>query len=166
MRATTVRLPTRTVADGDSLTLGTRRLRFLVFPLAHTKGDLAVALPDVGVLFAGGLVNDHRVPDMHEATLSGWISALGVLEKQALPIVVPGHGAATDGNLVTRFSAYLLDLRAACDRDIAAGGDAATSGARLALPQYSAWVEYAAQHRFNVAHAYREREDAQLMGEK
>ena len=164
MRDTVIRLPTRIVTDGQTLVLGQRRLRFLVFAQAHSRGDLAVILPDAGVLFAGGLVNDRRIPDLREAALTGWIDALHTLEKLAMPSVVPGHGSATDGAAIGRFGRYLTDLKAACDRDIAQRGDAASSGARLVLPAYSDWAEYATQHRFNVARAYREREDAQLMG--
>ena len=116
--------------------------------------------------FAGGLANDARVPDLREAELSGWINALERLQRLSVQSVVPGHGAATDSALLQKFGAYLIDLRQACDADIANRGDAASSGARLGLPQYRTWVEYAAQHPLNVAHAYREREDAQLMGEK
>ncbi len=163
MRETVIRLPTRIVTDGQTLLLGQRRLRFLVFAQAHSRGDLAVILPDAGVLFAGGLVNDRRVPDLREAALTGWIEALNTLEQLAMPSVVPGHGSATDGAAIGRFGRYLTDLKAACDRDIAQHGDAASSGARLTLPAYRGWAEYDAQHRFNVARAYREREDAQLM---
>lgn len=166
MRDTVIRLPTRIVADGQTLLLGQRRLQFLVFAQAHSRGDLAVVLPEAGVVFAGGLVNDHRVPDLREAALQGWIDALSVLEKLAMPIVVPGHGSATDGAAIVRFGRYLADLKSACDRDIAQRGDAASSGARLTLPQYAEWSEYRLQHPLNVARVYREREDAQLMGEK
>ena len=163
MRDTIIRLPSRIVTDGQTLVLGQRRLRFLVFAQAHSRGDLAVILSDTGVLFAGGLVNDRRVPDLRDAALTGWIEALKTLEKLAMPSVVPGHGGATDGAAIGRFGRYLTDLKAACDQDIALRGDAASSGARLALPAYSDWAQYDIQHKFNVARAYREREDAQLM---
>lgn len=165
-RGTTIRVPTRLVQHAELLTLGRRTLQFLVFERAHTRGDLAVLLPQAGILFAGGLANDVRVPDLREATLSGWISAIDSLQKLPLQTVVPGHGPAIDSAVLPRFGAYLNDLRQACDEDIAQRGDAASSGARLGLPKYRDWVEYAAQHPLNVGHAYREREDAQLMGEK
>ena len=163
---TAIVVPTRLVRHGEVMTLGQRTLLFQVFDRAHTRGDLAVFLPQTGILFAGGLANDARVPDLREADLSGWITALERLKKLSVQSVVPGHGAATDGAILQKFGAYLTDLRQACDADIANRGDAASSGARLGLPQYRTWVEYAAQHPLNVAHAYREREDAQLMGEK
>jgi glyoxylase-like metal-dependent hydrolase (beta-lactamase superfamily II) len=166
MRGTTSRVPDRIVADGETAMFGTRRLRFMVFAKAHSPGDLAVLLPQEEILFAGGLINDRRVPDLREAGLSEWIAAIDTLQKSAPRIIVPGHGSATDPALATRFSAYLTDLRAACDKDIAGGGNAGSSGARLSLPEYAQWVEYAAQHPLNVAHAYREREDALMFGDK
>ena len=164
-RGTTIVVPTRLVRHGEVMTLGQRTLLFQVFDRAHTRGDLAVFLPQTGILFAGGLANDARVPDLREAALSDWITALDRLQKLSVQFVVPGHGAATDGAILQRFGTYLIELRQACDVDIANRGDAASSGARLGLPQYRTWVEYATQHPLNVAHAYREREDAQLMGE-
>jgi glyoxylase-like metal-dependent hydrolase (beta-lactamase superfamily II) len=166
MRGTTSRVPDRMVADGETATFGTRQLRFLVFANAHSRGDLAVLLPEEAILFAGGLVNDRRVPDMREAGLSSWIAAIDVLQKATPRILVPGHGSATDPALIARFSEYLTDLRTACDRDIARGGDAGSSGARLLLPAYAKWAEYTVQHPLNVAHAYREREDAVMFGDK
>ena len=165
-RGTTIRVPTRLVHHGEVIQLGQRVLQFQVFDRAHTRGDLAVLLPESGILFAGGLVNDERVPDLREATLSGWIEAVDSLQKLSLQKVVPGHGPATDVAVLGRFAFYLTDLRLACDNDIAQRGDAANSGARLGLPKYRDWAEYAVQHPLNVGHAYREREDAQLMGTK
>ena len=166
MQDTVIRLPSIIVADGQTLVLGQRRLRFLVFAQAHSRGDTAVVLTDAGIVFAGGLLNDHRVPDLREAALDGWIMALEVLQKLAMPLIVPGHGTATDGVAIRRFASYLTDLKAACDTDIARHGDAASSGARLELAQYADWAEYPLQHRLNVARIYREREDAQLLGDK
>lgn len=165
-RGTQVRLPTRLVQNGEVMTLGERELQFVVFPRAHTRGDLAVLLTQSAILFAGGLVNDARMPDLREATLSSWIAAVDALKRLSLRSVVPGHGPATDVAVLRRFGAYLTDLRTACDRDIALRGDAASSGTRLTLAQYDRWVDYALQHPLNVVHAYREREDAQLMGEE
>lgn len=165
-RGTTIRVPTLLVRHADVMTLGQRSLQFHVFDRAHTRGDLAVFLLQTGVLFTGGLVNDVRVPDLREASLSGWISAVESLQKLPLQIVVPGHGPATDVPVMKRFESYLTELRQACDDDIARRGDAASSGARLGLPQFRDWVEYTTQHPLNVGNAYREREDAQLMGEK
>lgn len=165
MYGTRIHLPQRRVSNGEQLVLGKRTLRFLVFAHAHTPGDLAIVLPEAGILFAGGLANDARVPDMRDAALSGWIAALETLEQGRYASVMPGHGPGTEPGVLARFGAYLKDLRAACDADLARHGDAATSGARLSLPAYGSWVEYDTQHRFNVARAYREREDAQLMGQ-
>lgn len=164
MRGTISRVPTRIVADNEAATFGMRKLRFLVFANAHSRGDLAILLLEEGILFAGGLVNDRRIPDLREADLSKWITALVTLQNTSPRIVVPGHGSATDVNLIGQFSNYLTDLRTACDRDIAQGGDAGSSGARLMLPAYAQWAEYTVQHPLDVAHAYREREDALMLG--
>lgn len=166
MQGTVIRLPSTFVADGQTLLLGQRRLRFLVFAHAHSHGDTAVVLPEAGIVFAGGLLNDRRVPDLREAALDGWITALDVLQGLAMPLIVPGHGKATDSMAIGRFASYLTDLKTACDSDIARHGDAASSADRLDLAHYADWAEYSQQHRLNVARIYQEREDAQLLGDK
>jgi glyoxylase-like metal-dependent hydrolase (beta-lactamase superfamily II) len=165
MAGTRIRLPNRQVTDGEVLQLGRRTLRFHVFKHAHIEGDLALAVLDTGVLFAGGLANDRLVPQMRDASLAGWIKALAALQASAPRQVVPGHGKGTGPQLLADFSAYLLALRDICDNDIRQLGQAASAASRLDLPQFSGWQRYTSQHPLNVGHAYREREDALLSAE-
>lgn len=75
-----------------SFTLG--GVLFEVQPVgpAHTPEDLALVLPQKGVLFAGDLVFRGRVPYVGQADSSQWIAALTRLLGVHARVIVPGHG--------------------------------------------------------------------------
>jgi glyoxylase-like metal-dependent hydrolase (beta-lactamase superfamily II) len=82
---------------------------------AHTAEDLAVWLPQRGVLFSGDLVFRGRIPFVGQADSRQWIASLEKLIADAPRTVVPGHGPASTEPLVdlklTRD--YLVHLRQA-----------------------------------------------------
>lgn len=91
-------LPGHTVAGTVRLDLGGRRVLLTHLGPAHTGHDLAVQVPDAGVVFAGDLV-EHEPggsftaesfgPDTH---LDAWPAALDRLLALEPDVVVPGHG--------------------------------------------------------------------------
>jgi glyoxylase-like metal-dependent hydrolase (beta-lactamase superfamily II) len=82
---------------------------------AHTAEDLAVWLPQRGVLFSGDLVFRGRIPFVGQADSRQWIASLEKLIADAPRTVVPGHGPASTDPLadlkLTRD--YLVHLRSA-----------------------------------------------------
>jgi glyoxylase-like metal-dependent hydrolase (beta-lactamase superfamily II) len=82
---------------------------------AHTAEDLAVWLPQRGVLFSGDLVFRGRIPFVGQADSRQWIASLEKLIADAPRTVVPGHGPASSDPLadlkLTRD--YLVHLRQA-----------------------------------------------------
>lgn len=76
--------------------LQTRRLE--VFELkGHTDSDLVVFDRVHGVLVAGGLVFDRRVPTMPHARLKDWIASLRQLQQLPVKVLVPSHGPVSFG---------------------------------------------------------------------
>jgi glyoxylase-like metal-dependent hydrolase (beta-lactamase superfamily II) len=59
---------------------------------AHTTEDLAVFVPQLGVLFAGDLVFQGRIPFVGQADSRQWIASLTQLLDTKARVVVPGHG--------------------------------------------------------------------------
>jgi glyoxylase-like metal-dependent hydrolase (beta-lactamase superfamily II) len=110
---------TRVVPADDWLTgpreLAPGGLRIHIKPMgpAHTPEDLAVYLPDEGVLFVGDLVFRGRIPFVGQADSGRWVKALGDMLALQPKVVVPGHGAASTQAVadmeLTR--AYLAHLR-------------------------------------------------------
>ena len=59
---------------------------------AHTSEDLVVHVPQRGVLFAGDLVFQGRIPYVGQADSQQWIASLGQLLACDAKLVIPGQG--------------------------------------------------------------------------
>lgn len=92
------RLPTRTIAKDETMTVDGVRIRLLHWAPAHTSGDLIVYLPDQKIVFAEDLLVTDRPPDdtpIHAAlhgSAAGWFENVkGMLALDADTYVL-GHG--------------------------------------------------------------------------
>jgi glyoxylase-like metal-dependent hydrolase (beta-lactamase superfamily II) len=90
------RLPTKTIAKDEIMTIDGVRVRLLHWAPAHTIGDLVIYLPEQKVVFAGDLLVTNR-PDtsIHAergGTVAGWIESVkGMIDLDA-DTYVTGHG--------------------------------------------------------------------------
>lgn len=134
-----------------TITAGGRRLRLLPFAAAATVADLAVLDEASGTLFAGALAAGRAVPDLHDADLTGWLTALERLWQQPFVTVVPGRGSVGREALADT-AGYLNALQRVARREVAAGTDLA--GVTAALPQFEAWPGYDALHAANLRRAF------------
>lgn len=90
-------LPTETLTDRVVLDLGGRSVTLLHAGLGHTDHDVVVHVPDVGVVFAGDLVEQGAPPSIGPDTvLEQWPSTLDNLLALDPAVVVPGHGVPVD----------------------------------------------------------------------
>jgi glyoxylase-like metal-dependent hydrolase (beta-lactamase superfamily II) len=129
--------PTRLVTDGLAFEAG--GFRFDVFHPghAHTPGDLCVYAPSLGVLVSGDLVSTGYHPNLEDADVAGWRSALDRLLSLPFWILVPGHGAV-GGREAVRDQLHYLDRT----REIVAKGagsdrgDETTDALALAFPEF------------------------------
>jgi len=117
-------------------------------------GDIAVHDEASGTLFAGGLLDAGRVPDIQDSDLEGWKRALR--ELRALPItrIVPGHGPVSPPSLIDVVERYLVQLEQRTRRFVADGGSLLDVGDAIDLPEFAAWDQYATVHRRNAAIAF------------
>jgi glyoxylase-like metal-dependent hydrolase (beta-lactamase superfamily II) len=77
MSGTRLVVPQRTIERSESMRVAGPRHRVCsTFGWASTPGDLAVFDRASGVLFAGGLVSNGRVPELRDGQLAGWLDAL------------------------------------------------------------------------------------------
>lgn len=119
---------------------------------AHTDGDLVVAVPDDGVVFAGDLLFNGVTPLAAFASVPGWLRALEWLEGFRAACLVPGHGPIPDdpGTLLADMRAYLRWLLDVAD-------EAAPDFAELERQARDGWPGWldAERHAVNlrVAHA-------------
>ena len=103
------------LVDGDTeLDLGGRSVHLLYGGPGHTDHDLAVAVPDAGVVFAGDLVEEGADPAMEDAFPLAWAATLrGLSIKEPVreaDVWVPGHGDVVDRGFVEAQTAQLAQL--------------------------------------------------------
>ncbi|MTD56859.1 MBL fold metallo-hydrolase [Amycolatopsis pithecellobii] len=83
-----------------TLDLGGRKVTLLHPGRGHTDHDVAVHVPDAGVLFAGDLVEQGAPPEIGYP--ADWPSAIDELLALHPGTVVPGHGEPVDAAFVRR----------------------------------------------------------------
>lgn len=94
-----------------TLPVGGRAVQLLPFPPAHTSADVAIHVPDAGVVFTGDLLFIDGTPVMWAGPLENWIRALDQLVGLGASVFVPGHGPITDPDGVAWQRAYLVHVR-------------------------------------------------------
>jgi glyoxylase-like metal-dependent hydrolase (beta-lactamase superfamily II) len=139
-----------------------RDIELLYFGWASTPGDLAVFDRASGVLFAGGLVSNGRVPELRDGQLGGWLDALAQLERMPVRIVVPGHGPPGGRELVGLTAAYLRALDEQVQSMYRRGATLTQTVDEVALPAFSNWDLYSTLHRQNALHRYLQLESEEL----
>lgn len=77
----------------------------------HTLDSSIVDLPDEGILFAGDLVFEGRVPYLLEAHFGETIKALRHLETLGDRTIVPGHGELCNMAYIAQLRTYVESLR-------------------------------------------------------
>jgi cyclase len=88
--------PTTTFEGGLDVRVGDRAVQLLELGPAHTRGDVAVHLPDARVLFTGDLVFHGGHPIVWAGPVQQWISACDRMLALEPDVVVPGHGPLGD----------------------------------------------------------------------
>lgn len=113
LEGTEIVRPDDTYEGERVLDLGGRKATLIEMP-AHTRGDQIVHLPEEGIVFAGDLVENRFFPIFPDADAKGaaWIAVLKRIEALQPRIVVPGHGAVSDVNVVRAVREYLEQVQA------------------------------------------------------
>lgn len=154
MRGTTMYRPDQEFDATHRLDLIGRPVRVLYFGHSSGPGDIAVRDERSGVLYAGGLLDAARVPDVQDSDLPGWHKALRELQAIGVTQIVPGHGEASSASLVGTVQHYLSQLEARA-RSLVAGGTSLMNVSEAAdLPEFERWDEYDVIHRRNAAIAF------------
>jgi len=147
----------------DAATLIGRSIQVLYFGHSSGPGDVAVFDPVTGTLFAGGLLDAQRIPDVFDSDLPAWGEALHTLQALPLEVIVPGHGPAGTKRLVTQTERYLDQLTTRVRALLTAGAPLSEVPDATALPEFAAWDQYATVHRRNAALVYLRYEREQLL---
>ncbi len=131
-----------------------RAVKVLYFGHASGPGDIAVLDEATGTLFAGGLLDAQRVPDIQDSQLPGWHQALASLRALRVATVIPGHGPVASSALVDTVEGYLAALEARMRTLVDAGTSLLEVPDAGELPAYERWDQYELIHRRNASIAY------------
>lgn len=118
-----VEFTTPSLTIGTPFTVDAGKATFTVHPLhGHTRGDLVVHFPQLGVLATGDMVDE--LPYVGHGYPSAWLAALPEIDALGADIMVPGHGAVLrDRILLTRLDAYFSSLTSQVKALVRAGKD-------------------------------------------
>jgi glyoxylase-like metal-dependent hydrolase (beta-lactamase superfamily II) len=112
--------PDRTFTETAYLDLGDRRVELRFLGRGHTDHDIVVRLADVGVTFAGDLLENGAVPSFGDAYPLDWPETAFRVAELVVGVVVPGHGAHA-GRAFAESQAVSLGTLAALARRVHAG---------------------------------------------
>jgi glyoxylase-like metal-dependent hydrolase (beta-lactamase superfamily II) len=147
----------------DAAALIGRPIQLLHYGHSSGPGDIAVYDPRTRTLFAGGLLEARRIPDVGDSDLPRWREALRNLQALPVEVIVPGHGPAGDKRLITQVERYLDQLTARARALVNAGAPLSEVADGTALPEFATWDQYETTHRRNAAIVYLRYEREQLL---
>ncbi len=106
--------PDRWLEADETFEFGGVRFALRHIGPAHSPEDLALTVQPDGVLFAGDLLFEGRIPFLGDAESRVWLAALDHLQADGVKQLVPGHGLAfaDAGDSIDLTRRYLQDLRA------------------------------------------------------
>jgi glyoxylase-like metal-dependent hydrolase (beta-lactamase superfamily II) len=154
MAGSRVTVPDRTVNGTTQIDSGGRTLQLLHFGPASTPGDLAVLDTQTGVLFAGSLVSNGRIPELRNEQISGWLAALENVHGLELKNVVPAFGAPLHGDAIMQTGVYLRELDASVKAAFRSGTGLTEAMHEVQLPAFRGYKLYAIAQPQNVQHLY------------
>lgn len=161
MRGTRVVTPDRIVDGSEFVSIAGMTLELHHFGWGNTSGDLLVFERNSGVVFAGGVVDIERIPELRDARLRQWEIILEKLATLPIKHLVPGHGPVSDATAIDGFAIYLRSIGRKVRELYEEGVSLSDVEAKGDLPGFKNWSLYAQQHHKNVHRAYLEieRED-------
>ena len=90
------RLPTKTVANKENVTINGVKMTLLHYVPAHTSGDLMVYLPEQKIVFTGDIIATNQPYTLIHAekngSSEGWITTVKGLTGLNADTYIPGHG--------------------------------------------------------------------------
>jgi glyoxylase-like metal-dependent hydrolase (beta-lactamase superfamily II) len=151
MQGTAILKPDETFQQSHPTDIIGRRIQVLYFGHSSGPGDVAVLDAQSGVLFAGGLLDERRIPDVQDSDPEGWTRALQALRALPITAVVPGHGPLASAKVIDSVEGYLSGLQLRLLELLQAGVGLSQVPHASELPEYEQWDQYETIHRRNAS---------------
>jgi glyoxylase-like metal-dependent hydrolase (beta-lactamase superfamily II) len=153
-----------------TLYLGGKRFVLIYAGPAHSASDMMMIVEPDGILFAGDVVQNSRIPFMNadDVDSANWLRSLGEVEKLEPKFIIPGHGrpsgSAKDAIAFTRD--YITYVRAAMSKAADDWVDFDAAYDRTDWSQYKGMPAFDANNRGNAYRIYLEMEKSQFKSDK
>jgi glyoxylase-like metal-dependent hydrolase (beta-lactamase superfamily II) len=149
-------LPTEIISETTRKKVGNLEIELKIIPrIAHSSKDLVVYLPKSGVLFAGDLVFNDRLPSVKGGNINGWITTLEELESMGALHVIGGHGRNSDKNSSKMTHEYLSKMRSEIRAAIDVGLGIDETIKKVQMSEYRSLKLYDSMQSGNVEASYR-----------
>jgi glyoxylase-like metal-dependent hydrolase (beta-lactamase superfamily II) len=162
--------PDITFETKATLYLGGKRFVVLYAGPAHSASDSMMLVEPDGVLFAGDVVQNGRIPFMNadDVDTANWLRSLGEIAKLEPKYVIPGHGrpsaAVNDAIAFTRD--YITYVRDAMGKAAEDWVDFDTVYTRTDWTKYKDFPAFDANNRGNAYRIYLEMEQSAFKTDK
>jgi glyoxylase-like metal-dependent hydrolase (beta-lactamase superfamily II) len=131
--------------------------------LANGPGSASALDTRTGTLFAGGLLENRRIPDVQDGDMAQWRQAISALRTLNIETIVPGHGKVGGREVAVGNDRYLAQLEARCAALLKAGTALSAVPDAAELPEFSRWDQYDIIHRRNASVVFLRLERQQLL---
>ena len=162
--------PDVTFRDRMTIALGDRRLTLLYAGPGHSSSDLMMMVEPDGVLFAGDLVQNGRIPFMNSDDISTtqWLDALIEVEKLDPKFIVPGHGrTSTEARQAIAFTRdYIEHLRNTMAVAVQNWTDFDVAYSQADWSKYRDMPAFSTNNRGNAYRIFLELEQSQFKADK
>lgn len=149
-----------------TLTLGGKRFVLLYAGAAHSSSDLMMLVEPDGVLFAGDVVQNSRIPFMNadDVNTSNWFRRLTEIEKLDPKFIVPGHGAASNAakDAIAFTLHYINYVRSAMKSAVDNWSDFETAYQQVDWSEYRQFPGFVNNNKGNAYRVFLELEQSQL----
>lgn len=167
---TRVVTPDITFKERMTIALGDRRLTLLYAGPAHSSSDMMMMVEPDGVLFAGDIVQNGRIPFMNsdDVSTTQWLNALSEVEKLDPKFIIPGHGStSTEAKQAIAFTRdYIQYLRNTMRAAVQNWADFEVAYNQADWSKYRDMPAFASNNRGNAYRIFLELEQSQFKAEK
>lgn len=162
--------PDITFSERATLYLGGKRFDLIYAGPAHSASDAMMMVEPDGVLFAGDVVQNGRIPFMNadDVDTANWLRSLGEVAKLDPKFIVPGHGHPSDNAAaaIAFTRDYITYVRAAMAKAVADWAEFDLAYASTDWSKYKDVPAFATNNRGNAYRIYLEMERAQFKADK
>jgi glyoxylase-like metal-dependent hydrolase (beta-lactamase superfamily II) len=162
--------PDITFNDRLTLSLGGKHFYMIYAGPAHSASDMMMMVEPDGVLFAGDIVQNGRIPFMNsdDVDTRQWVAALGEVQKLAPKFIIPGHGRpSAEVNEAIAFTRdYIEYIRAAMRKAVDNWTDFDAAYQQTDWSKYAGMPAFESNNRGNAYRIYLELEQRRFGTDK